>query len=219
MNWIYLLFVGEVILLLFSLLFTKGDYTSPSVITNIMFTLETLCIIRNVDFWNSHMSPETFAIVLSGLTVINIIEMMVNLTFAKKKCWVDAEIVRNEVPITISRPIYFFILMFCVIGSIYYVLQVMKMGGVRSVAAIAIVKSSTEIKVNTLAKIFYRLLRQVPYALLFVFAHNTALCRQKVRRNFKLLIPVFFSMVAIFFSGSRAQYMILLEAISMETLI
>lgn len=206
MNWIYLLGIYEIGLILIILWYTKSDYTSPAFITVGMFLLATLCTIFNINYWNVNFSSSAFLLIVSGLSVLTIVEILISSNISKGYAWIDFPVARYGNPIEVSRGTLFLISSTCFFMMGYYVAAVWRKGG-GGLASISRLKYDTEISVNSLARLSNRVLRVVAYPCLYIFFNNVIWCKQKIRKNIKLLIPVSFSAVSILFSGTRGPYL------------
>lgn len=211
MNWIYVLAFCVTLITVSALVLTNRDYAAPAVITCVMFTLETFCVVKNVDYWDVRMSAKTCWIVIGGLALIVLLDVLCRILWNKREPFSVREYL-NTRPIRISPLVWYAVLLFHIFASCYYIFSVMRVGGSYSLAAIGIVKKSTELNVDPIAKACYRLLRQTPYTFFYIFAYNTIVCKQNVKRSSFVLIPAFIAALGIFFSGSRAQFMVMLEA-------
>ena len=84
MEIIYLLLIIELSLLLMVMVFTSFDFTCPSFITLVMFTLSTVSLIINGDNWNVNFDLVTFLVLTFGLTVMVTVELSAMYYYRKK---------------------------------------------------------------------------------------------------------------------------------------
>lgn len=204
-NYIYPLIITEILLLFFTLYFTQVDYTSPSVVTLVMFLLSTICVLWNKNNWNVIFNGKTFLIVIVTLFVMSCTELLMYTVLNKKSRWLDQEIIKNETPFKVANTVMIGVSVLSFIFMMIFIREVRKLGG-GGLASIAIVKQDEELEVSSIAKIALRVIRVLPYPCIFIFAHNVILCKQRISKNLKLFIPVIMAVIVIFFSGSRGPY-------------
>lgn len=213
MTWLLVFAFVEIFLLYLCANFTKMDIISPGFVTITMFLIATLCVIHNVEYWNVNFSNETCFVMSSGLIAVVITEYVVKYLSKKRNVWKDAENIKNEKPIVVSEGTWLICATFSIVGSLFYVISVMKTAGVMNVLAISIVRFNEELNINIVAKMCYRILKQMPYPFLFIMIHNVVLCKESIKRNGKYVVPIICSCIATFFSGSRGPYLYILLAL------
>lgn len=213
MEIIYLLLIIELSLLLMVMVFTSFDFTCPSFITLVMFTLSTVSLIINGDNWNVNFDLVTFLVLTFGLTVMVTVELSAMYYYRKKNIinqkntfkivsfeteWVKGSIVKT------------FILILSVLMMLIYIREIFSIGrGLNlnnMISVIGAVKAS-EYHTSTIATLCLRIGYALSNLYAFIFCHNVIISHQKVKQNLYLIASAVCGIVSSFYSGSRGMLM------------
>lgn len=206
MNFIYLLLFSETVLLFIIMISSKMDYSSPAFITVSMFILSTFCATYNVELWDVHFSLKAYFYVMAGLNMVAIVDYLSRRIYHKTQLvWIDRPTVCNSKPIRINGGVRLTFNICVFLMMVYFVLTIMRFGG-GGLSAISVVKFADDLKIPAAAKACLRILRVIQYPCLFIVMFNMIVCGDKFKKNIGLVLPIFFSCIVIFFSGSRGPY-------------
>jgi oligosaccharide repeat unit polymerase len=206
-NYILLLFFTELFFLAISYIISSGNLMSPSFLSYIMFTLSTLCVIYNNDFWEVEYSFKAWAITSSGFFAM----LLPELFYTRKKIY-NTDYFRKlnekkeQNPIKVDKLVNGFIVLTSILLMIVYVYSVFRRGrslGAVGLNVIGLSKHDTTSTGRILEKLSYRGLMLLFYVYTYIVVRNIALCKEKVKYQIMNFIPIICYFVATFFAGNR----------------
>lgn len=206
-NYIFLLLFTELFFLAISYTISSGNLLSPSFLSYAMFTLSTLCVIYNNDFWEVEYSFKAWTITSSGFFAMLLPEIF----YTRKKTYktnyfkhINKEKVQN--PIRIDNLVNGFIVLTSILLMIIYVYSVFSRGrsmGAVGLNVIGLSKYGTTSTGNILEKLSYRVLMLLFYVYTYIVVRNIALCKEKFKHQIINLIPIVCYFIVTFFAGNR----------------
>lgn len=210
MALVIILFIIEFLLLMFVVISTSFDYTCPSFLTLIMFSLSTLSLVYNHANWDVRFHFTTFAIIVCGLLTLVLVDLSVSSRYQKlRELRKDSgfEKVESERPWVNDGAMKTIILVSSVLMMLLYLRDVRSIGRLLSstslLSSIGAVQQS-EFHTGAIATICLRIGYALSNLYAFIFCHNVILSRQKIRKNLYLLVAMLTGVVSTFFSGSRS---------------
>ena len=188
----------------------KGDFLSPSLISSAVFLLSCICVLINYQKWQIEYHFSTVMVIFVGFCAIFLAELIAKKTAFKT----HYSYLHNAKPIRYSPLFLLFFIVISAVALLYFCNYILKLGnsiGINGLMAIGTVKDSTEVSVGGIPLLAFDLCFYSGFVFIYVWCHNTVMCKQKKRRNFLLLLPVLFGLVAVVFRGARGpllQYVV-----------
>lgn len=211
MDLVFLLFIWEIILLMMVLLITSFDYTCPSFITLIMFSLSTFSLIMNYRNWRITFNVKTFMIIVCGLSTMVIVESFVKRYHMKKNDVLADDgfyIITYEEPWINDGIMKCLILVSSILMMVIYIREVKTIGRSLNlstmISSIGAVKQS-DYHTSTIATLCLRIGYALSNLYGFVFCHNVVVSHEKIKKNSYLLVSMVAGVASSFYSGSRSM--------------
>jgi oligosaccharide repeat unit polymerase len=206
-NYIFLLFFTELFFLAISYTISNGNLMSPSFLSYAMFTLSTLCVIYNIDFWEVEYSFKAWAVTASGFFAMLLPEIFYTRnTIYNTNYFKHLNEKKMQNPIQIDNLVNGFIVLASISLMIFYVYSVFMRGkslGAVGLNAIGLSKYDTTSTGNIFAKLSYRVLMLLFYVYTYIVVKNITLCKEKIKYQIINCIPIVCYFVATFFAGNR----------------
>ena len=209
MGLVYLLLLWEFVLLVLVMVITSFDYTCPSFLTLVMFTISTLSLAFNQWKWNVEFHFMTFLIISSGLATVVLVDAIISDRFRKLRGQRDDggfEVVKDEKPYVSGNVMKMIILFSSLLMMLLYLRDVRSIGNAFSIGSLisSIGAVQQERHMGAVATICLRLGYALSNLYAFLFCHNVLVSHEKIRKNIYLLIAMFAGIISTFFSGSRS---------------
>ncbi len=227
MNFIYLLFLSELILFIISLLLSDGDIMAPSVIMCIMFIISTACTIFSIGNWGVQYGIDSYLILVAGLLIFTLTEFLFRHLFSLKERF-KPETIRIEFkPITLHWAIMQLMIIFNIIVLVWFYSEIkrivsgygMDVNGTRLFSnyrqIITSISTTNEAKVELtgfLLNQFVKIIEASGYISVFILMNNLLAGTRKIKQLFMHCIVIICTLSLYFIQGERGAILQLFSA-------
>ena len=197
-TFLLLMVITEGVMLIYSFKKFNGDVFSPSVLTLALFFLSTICFIYNIPRWIVIFTYKAYFLFTFSFLIMIGIE---SYYFKRKKKEVVGVLQYNRIVIK-HENLIFAILVLCSFIYIYRVYRSgMSLGATSLLMTIGTNKEEGDY--DTLSRLLFNIVRFTSYAYSVALFYNIFACNENVRKNLKIIIVLFLSILSAFFSGQR----------------
>ena len=217
MGWLYLLIIGTVMMLLFSIIVFQFDFLSPTLCISAVSLLSEWFVYANAESWQVNFLPATTLLYLLSLMAILGIEM-----FWKTKKTSRVFLNKEELnkPIKFQKVIFWLFTVFdFIVNALYYreIRRIANLAGSFSTSIIVNYRQMTsyadviqmDAYISTWVAQAQKIVAATAYIYMFIFLNNV-LCENKENGFFKrlighiyLLIPAGITIFESFITGGR----------------
>ena len=201
MNYIYILFFTELVFICISLLITRKNILSPSLVSYVMFAFGTLCVIYNVDFWDVNYSFKAYYITVLGFIAMILPELIINRSY--QKTYFDAS---KYMKIKIDAYVNIMIICACVLLTLLFIYETIRHGknaGATGLYVIGAAKYDETEGISFIGKIALRFTQIMFYFYCYVIFNNLIKCKVKIKKMKSYFIPIFCYLAVMFIGGNR----------------
>lgn len=220
MSQLVSLLIGVIILLFISFLSSQYDFFSPSIVICALFLLGTLFAIYATASWgvsDNVFTYESTFIILSGISVFIVGEKIARSVASRRRSKIIGSF-QNEKIIKVPTWKLLMVILLC-LGSmaiyIFYLYRYVRANGYSGGFVSSQISSfyhkmtfmdETEGGIPRFAKILSEFTNAIMYVCLFIFLNNVVLCRDKIKANLGLLMPIVCWFPRVLYTSSRTNY-------------
>ena len=219
---IFGLLLSILVLFYINFIFTGKDIMNPGNVICLSFAFAVICALFNIERWAINIKTQTYCYImlglvcysLPGIAIYSLIHPRIITDGQDSNSIRNVKLLKRLMPnrkFVVDKIFIWLIVFFDMAVLMLFALEILRISGGGDITKImyAYRHAKEGESVSLLTNQLLRILVAFSYVSLYVFIYNIYYCKDKLKNNITLLLPVVFHLFKAFLSSGRYEFLIL----------